>query len=194
MNIGEEICGEWLRHIKGCEFIQYNLKTSDVQGEIDVIGLNMKNREVYACEVAVHLVTGLQYNKNSQPDNVKKLTAKLKRDVDYVRQNFPDYKHIFMLWSPVVRNQKIGSKYNQISDVNNIAVNLLSERKAAIEMIINKKFHTALQELRVVASAITKELDSSVMRFLQVEVRLAKHLKSAGMISDVTSPSPSPAA
>jgi hypothetical protein len=59
MNIGEEICGEWLRHVKKCEFIQYNLKTPNVQGEIDVIGLNMKNRVVYACEVAIHLITGL---------------------------------------------------------------------------------------------------------------------------------------
>jgi len=60
MNIGEEICGEWLRHVKQCEFIQYNLKTPEGQGEVDVIGLNMKTRTVYACEVAIHLTTGLQ--------------------------------------------------------------------------------------------------------------------------------------
>ena len=39
MNIGEEICGEWLRHVKGCEFVQYNVRTADVHGEIDVIGI-----------------------------------------------------------------------------------------------------------------------------------------------------------
>ncbi|MFA5908083.1 MAG: hypothetical protein WC815_04825 [Vicinamibacterales bacterium] len=63
MNIGEEICGEWLRHVAGCDFVQYNLKTSDVQGEIDVIGICLASRTVYACEVAIHLVTGLQYVK-----------------------------------------------------------------------------------------------------------------------------------
>ena len=36
-NIGEEIAGEYLKVIKGCEFIEYNLHTPDVQGEIDVI-------------------------------------------------------------------------------------------------------------------------------------------------------------
>jgi hypothetical protein len=46
------------------------LKTPDVQGEIDVIGISLANRTVYACEVAVHLVTGLQYVKDSRPDNV----------------------------------------------------------------------------------------------------------------------------
>ncbi len=40
-NPGEEFVGEYLRHIRGCEFVQYNLQTTDVQGEIDVIGINM---------------------------------------------------------------------------------------------------------------------------------------------------------
>ncbi|MCP5069858.1 MAG: hypothetical protein GY946_25095 [bacterium] len=35
MKLGEKICGEWLRHVKDCEFVQYNLKTTKVQGEID---------------------------------------------------------------------------------------------------------------------------------------------------------------
>ena len=39
MNIGEEICGEWLRHVKGCEFVQYNVRTPDVHRGIDVIGI-----------------------------------------------------------------------------------------------------------------------------------------------------------
>src|SRR5277367_6802764 len=114
MNIGEEICGEWLRHVKQCEFIQYNLKTPDVQGEIDVIGLNMKTRTVYACEVAIHLITGLQYVKDKQPDNVNRLTAKFRKDIDYISNAFPDYARVFMLWSPVVRNQKTGAKHNQM--------------------------------------------------------------------------------
>jgi hypothetical protein len=193
MNIGEDICGEWLRHIKGCEFIQYNLKTPDVQGEIDVIGLNMKTRTVYACEVAIHLFTGLQYNKNSQPDNVRRLTAKFKKDVAYVRNNFKDYNHIFMLWSPIVRNQKAGSKHNQLAHVAKIAKNLESELQAKLELIINQKFQEALKSLREVARKTSKELDSSVMRYLQVEERLAAHLQSIGMVS-LTRPSPSPAA
>src|SRR4029453_5592945 len=77
MNIGEEICGEWLRHMKGCDFVQYNVRTTPVQGEIDVVGINLEKHAVYACEVAVHLVTGLQYVKANQPDNVSRLTAKL---------------------------------------------------------------------------------------------------------------------
>jgi hypothetical protein len=29
VDVGEEVCGEWLRHIKHCEFVQYNVKTTD---------------------------------------------------------------------------------------------------------------------------------------------------------------------
>lgn len=193
MNIGEDICGEWLRHVKGCEFIQYNLKTPGVQGEIDVIGLNMKTRTVYACEVAIHLVTGLQYNKNSQPDNVQRLTTKFKKDVAYVRSSFENYSHVFMLWSPVVRNQKAGSMHNQLAHVAEIAKNIETDVQAKIELIINRKFYDALGESREIARKTTQELDSSVMRYLQVEERLAAHLRSGGMVA-LTPPSSSPAA
>jgi hypothetical protein len=194
MNIGEEICGEWLRHAKHCEFIQYNLKTLDVQGEVDVIGLNMKTRTVYACEVAIHLTTGLHYNKGGQPDNVKRLTRKFKKDVDYVCRAFPDYTRVFMLWSPVVRNQKAGAKYNQIKDVQDIADALKSECKVEIELIVNRKFQEALAKLREVARKTKSEMDSSVMRYLQVEEHLKRHLGSIGMKEPAKPLSPSTAA
>lgn len=191
MNIGEEICGEWLRNVKQCEFIQYNLRTPDVQGEVDVIGLNMKSRTVYACEVAIHLITGLQYNKGGQPDNVRRLTAKLRKDAAYVCKAFPDYTRVFMLWSPIVKNQRVGSKHNQTSHINEIARIIKSECDVQIELMVNRKFQEALQALRIVARDTTKEMDSSVMRYLQVEEFLAAHLRSAGMTNEVTPPSPS---
>jgi hypothetical protein len=194
MNIGEEICGEWLRHVKQCEFIQYNLKTPDVQGEVDVIGLNMKSRTVYACEVAIHLITGLQYVKGGQPDNVNRLTAKFRKDIAYLSKAFPDYTRVFMLWSPVVRNQRSGSKHNQLNDIKSIADTFKSECQVEIELIVNRKFKEALEALRTVARDTSKELDSSVMRYLQVEEYLAAHLLSAGMTSLPMSSSPSPAA
>ncbi len=177
MNIGEEICGEWLRHARKCEFVQYNLKTPDVQGEIDVIGINLAERVVYACEVAVHLITGLQYVKDNRPDNVARLTMKFRKDIAYIRKAFPEYKHVFMLWSPVVKNQRTGSKYNQIEDVQRIVDTIKGELDAVVEPVINQNFQEALDSLRAVARKETKEHDSSVVRFLQVEEHLDRHLK-----------------
>jgi Holliday junction resolvase-like predicted endonuclease len=177
MNIGEEICGEWLRHVSGCEFVQYNLRTSDVQGEIDVIGISLATHTVYACEVAIHLTTGLQYVKDRRPDNVPRLTAKFRKDVMYVRKAFPGYGHVFMLWSPVVKNQGTGAKYNQVDDVERIVQAIQHEFGETVQRVINEKFKEALDALRRVAAEETKELDSSVTRLLQVEEHLARHLK-----------------
>ena len=180
MNIGEEICGEWLRHVRGCEFIQYNLKPPDWQGEIDVIGLDLTRRRVYACEVAVHLITGLQYVKDRRPDNVPRLIAKLERDYQYVSRAFPDFGHELMLWSPVVRDQRRGSKYNQLRDIGEIVDGVRASTGAEVVAIVNEEFQDALRALRKVAGSETKELDSSVMRYLQVEEHLARHLEHLG--------------
>lgn len=177
MNIGEEICGEWLRHIKRCDFIQYNLQIPDAQGEIDVIGINLKQRRVYACEVAIHLITGLRYVKSKRPDNVPRLTRKFRKDCDYVRKYFRGYDHVLMLWSPVVKNQKKGSKYNQLNDINQIIDEIHAACGIKIEAMINESFQAALAELRQCARDVTAESASSVLRYLQIEERLAHHLK-----------------
>ncbi len=53
----------------------------DVQGEIDVVGINLKSSKIYVCEVAVHLPTGLHYVKDKQPNNVDKLTENFSKDL-----------------------------------------------------------------------------------------------------------------
>lgn len=176
MNVGEEICGEWLRHIKGCEFIQYNVKTPDEHGEIDVVGISLRERRVYACEVAVHLVVGLQYVKANRPNNVAKLTEKISKDIRYIRKGFKDYDHVLMLWSPVVRDQRKGAKENQLRDVATIRERIQREHGVEVVLVINEKFAEALAALRQVAARETQDLKSPVMRFLQVEEYSKKHL------------------
>ena len=92
-NLGEEIVAAYLQYIKGCEFIQQNLYTPDVQGEIDVVGIDLETKTIYVCEVAIHLVTGLYY----VPSNVIKLTEKFSKDIEYANKYFPDYTRQFML-------------------------------------------------------------------------------------------------
>ena len=77
-NVAEEITGEYLRYIKGCNFVEYNVKGPH-QTEIDVIGLKMAENTIYVCEVAAH-VQGLQYvnTKTSQPNTANKFIQKFK--------------------------------------------------------------------------------------------------------------------
>lgn len=204
-NIGEEIVGEYLKLCKNCDFVDYNISTlieksknrtkgvkgskkkGGKQGEIDVIGINIEDKIVYVCEVAVHLETGLQYvGSDKRPNNVKKLTAKFEKDIDYAGEQFShEYKIVPMLWSPIVKNQKDGALYNQMKDVKDIINNILTSRKILVIDVINEKFDEALKELREEALNSTKEHKSNVVRFMQIEGKLEKHLeKKAIMLID----------
>lgn len=114
MNVGEQLVSSYLRYIRKCDFIQTNLYTVDVQGEIDVVGINLAERKVYVCEVAIHLTTGLQYVANKRPNNIKKLVEKFTRDIAYARKYLGEYEHHFMLWSPIVKDSKGDPQYNQL--------------------------------------------------------------------------------
>jgi hypothetical protein len=69
LNVGEQLVSPYLRCIRRCDFIQTNLYTVEAHGEIDVVGINLKEKQVYICEVAIHLTTGLQYVKDKRPNS-----------------------------------------------------------------------------------------------------------------------------
>jgi len=176
MNVGEELVASYLRHIKDCEFTQQNLYTPDVQGEIDVVGINLKEKTVYICEVAIHLVTGLQYVKDKRPNNVGKLSEKFSRDIEYTRKSFPDYKHVFMFWSPIVKGGKVNIIYNQLDALKAVDDHLKTHYEVSVEFVINKKFQDRITELRKYAASKTEELKCPVLRLLQIEELLSRHL------------------
>ncbi len=175
-NLGEEIAGEYLKVVKECEFIEYNLHTPDVQGEIDVVGIDVKNKKLYVCEVATHLVTGLKYVKDAAPDNIDRFLKKFRKNIPYANKYFPDYEKHFMLWSPIVKNQGKSAKHNQINDVNEIKEILHSEYGHSLELVINHEYQKCLVQLREYAHKETKELKSPVLRLMQIEEKLSKHL------------------
>ena len=177
MNIGEELVSSYLRYILGCEFVQKNLSTVESQGEIDVVGINLKEKTVYICEVATHLITGLLYTKGTSPNNVQKLTEKLSRDIVYAKAYFPEYTHHFMLWSPIVKSGKDGAKHSQIRDIEEIKLKVSNQHQIEVECIMNEDFSRRIEEMRDFARTETKELKCPVMRFLQIEEHLNKHVE-----------------
>ncbi len=176
INLGEEIVAAYLQYIKKCEFIQQNLYTPDVQGEIDVVGIDLDTKSIYVCEVAIHLTTGLQYVKNKQPNNVNKLTEKLSKDIEYANKYFPDYDKHFMLWTPIIKIPQKSTKKNQARDIADIKANIKEKYNVEVDCIINEKFLECLKKLRNYASKETKELKSPVLRLMQVEEYLKKHV------------------
>jgi hypothetical protein len=177
-NIGERIVGDYLRVKENCDFIDFNVYTRDSQGEIDVVGINNKIKQVYICEVAIHLKTGLQYTKNSRPDTCDRLTAKFIKDIEYGNKYFRDYKKVFMLWSPIVKDSRGKKEYNQMGHLLTMQQNIKRLKHLEIELMINQRFADALAELRKYASIKSEELKSPVLRVLQIEEYLARHIRN----------------
>ena len=185
MNIGEELVADYLRYIKKCEFVEKNLYTEDVQGEIDVVGIDLKTKTVYLCEVAIHLITGLQYTLDKKPNNVNKLTEKFSKDIEYARKYFPQtsgYKYHFMLWSPIVKDTSDKAKYNQFNDVKQVQENIFNNYTEHIEAVINEDFLKRLDELKEYAITETKEIKSAVVRLYQIEDKTRKYLQNKTFI------------
>jgi hypothetical protein len=175
-NPGEELVGEYLKIVLNCDFVEYNLYTPDIQGEIDVVGINALDKRLFVCEVATHLITGLQYVKNKQPDNVDRFVKKFSKNIEYANKYFPDFEKHYQLWSPIVKNQKEGSKNNQTRDISDIVEKIKNKYSVEIEPVINQEYYDCILKLRNYAAKETKELKSPILRLLQIEEKLKKHI------------------
>jgi hypothetical protein len=183
MNVGEQLVSSYLRYIRKCDFIQTNLYTVDVQGEIDVVGINLAERKVYVCEVAIHLTTGLQYVKDKRPNNVNKLVEKFTRDIAYARKYLADYEHHFMLWSPIVKEGNPNPVYDQVGHLSEVKNRIRASTQVELECVVNAAFYSAMQEMREFASRQTAELQCPLMRLLQIEELLGRHVGRSGVVS-----------
>ncbi len=176
-NIGEHLVGQYLQEIKECDFVQYNLQTKFIQGEIDVVAINSTTKEIFICEVATHLETGLQYTKNGKPDNVKRFIAKFEKNIQYVEKNFNGYTPHYMLWTPIIRvPKKENPKNNQEQDLLDIQAFLKTKHNVELELFYNEKFLNCINELREKSLNTTSAMTSSVMRFLQIDEKLKRHI------------------
>lgn len=176
INVGEQLVASYLQYIRGCEFIQTNLYTVEAQGEIDVVGINLKEKKVYIAEVAIHLTTGLQYVKDRRPNNVQKLTDKFSRDIEYAKRYFDEYEKHFMLWSPIVKSGNKTPQYNQLTHISEIGSNIQARHNVAIDFVINERFLTCLEEMRAYSKSASADLKCPVMRLFQIEEWLTKHV------------------
>lgn len=177
-NTGERLVGDYLRYIKGCDFIDFNVYTKRAQGEIDVIGVNPAEKLAYICEVATHLTTGIQYVKNKRPETADRLIKKFLKDIEYGEEAFADYVVTYMLWSPVVRQSGGNPAYNQFLHLKKIANEVKTKKHVEIKFMINEEYFEAVHQLRTFARNETKELKSPVMRFLQIEEWSQKNLQN----------------
>ena len=160
-DIGEQLVGAYLKVIRRCHFILYNVRPpgGGFKGleEIDVIGINLKEKAVYLCEVATHL-GGLDYGGNRTTINT--LKKKYERLVQYADQFLPEFpERHFMIWSPYVPKGYLTEQLNQWDN---------------LELIINHHYRRALNRLRKEAAARTNDEGNDAFRLLQIIGHLRK--------------------
>ncbi len=176
-DIGEEIVGAWLRVIADCDFVQYNVPTRKKQGEVDVIGLNLRTQTVYICEVATH-TQGLEYTKNGIKSTVETLEKKFIADVEYAKDYLADFTQKFMFWSPIVRLPiKHEAKQNTFLDIAQVQKTIHDRYGIAIEMVINENYLNRINQLKTKANEETSASEYPVFRMLQIINSLEKHVK-----------------
>ena len=152
--MGEYIVGACLKLLRECDFVDYNVRRpgGGLAGlnEIDVVGLNLKSKTTYLCEVTTHLDGLLYVNAKTTVDRINK---KYKHLRDYAKDLLSDFpnRH-FMFWSPVVR-ESIAIELNKIN---------------GLELVINKDYTAYIELLQQLAKKGTHDTGNPTFRVLQI--------------------------
>jgi len=155
--MGEFLVGAWLKEVKKCDFIQYNARLPEGHlpglSEVDVIGLDLKNKVAYLCEVTTHL-RGVLYGTYQK--TMKKIRDKFERDKafsDKILKDFPT-RH-YMLWSPIVPGGKLTSQ-------------LMELEKKGVEIVVNRTYAERIDELTRAAREKANDTGNPAFRLLQI--------------------------
>ena len=93
----------------------------------------------------------------------------------YHKGYFPDFQKEFMLRTPIARQSKTGSSTNPFRDLQDIKQDVKNIHSINLTIVANKDFLDAIEELRAVAAKRTDQMNSPIMRFLQIEEQLKKY-------------------
>ena len=157
--MGEYLVGAYLKLIEECEIVTYNQRV-DKQREIDVIGFDFSNNEIFLCEVATHL-EGLSYGGKNK-DTVNHVRKKLIAIKEYADRSFPSMKKRMMFWSPYVPEGYITEEFRKMND------------ELDTSFIINTKYTEKVKALMRKAAKETKDRGEPFYRALQILEHLRK--------------------
>ena len=155
-DVGEYIVGAYLKIILKCDFVDYNVRPpgGGMKGlqELDVLGLDFKNKTAYLCEVSTH-IRGLRFT------TIKRIINKHKAQKKYAANYLKAFPIVhFMFWSPVVPVGKITKELNKIK---------------GLELCINEVYKDCMTYLTTEAAFTTHDAGNPFFRMLQI----VKHMR-----------------
>jgi hypothetical protein len=153
--MGEYLVGAYLKIIKGCDFVDYNVRRpgGGLEGlnELDVIGLDFKTKTAYLCEVTTHIRGTLYKDNTTTVERISKKNQIHKEYADKFLEEFPE-RHL-MFWSIYVPKGAITEGLNKIDD---------------LELVINEEYTKRVSELRAKAKELTHDTGNPFFRALQI--------------------------
>ena len=153
--MGEYMVGAYLKIIKKCDFVDYNVRppTGGLEGlqELDVVGLVFKTKTAYLCEVTTH-IRGVLYKDNKT--TIERIRKKYDGQKRYSRKHLKDFDKVhYMFWSPVVPEGYLTKKL---------------KRFRKLECIYNEKYTECINELRQKAKKMTNDVGNPFFHILQI--------------------------
>lgn len=154
--MGEYVVGAYLKLINECDFAEYNVRRPGGKlaglNELDVMGLDFKNKTAYLCEVTTHL-DGLQY-KSGKRTTIANIRNKYDKLREYAENNLPRVfpKRHFMFWSPVV----------------SAGLEMELKKIKGLELVINDRYSACVDELLERAGKVTYDTNNPAFRMLQI--------------------------
>lgn len=159
IDIGEDLVGSYLRKVVGCTLVQFNVRTSINQAEIDVVGLTLEEdriAELWLCEVSTH-TGGLGGYGGDVPG---KIATKLASVKTYADTSFPGVPRHIEVWSPKVQ-PAMAARLAQVFDDH-----------PDVELVVNDDYADRVRRLSKLARRETAYSDSPSFRLLQILTRL----------------------
>ena len=159
--MGEYLVGAYLTMIQECDFVTYNVRFPEegLKGlsELDVVGFDFKNSVAYLCEVSTHIL-GFFYGLKGV-DSVKKVLQKFDTQKEFAEKTLKDFKTIrYQFWSPRVGKPDV-EKLNGI---------------VGLESIVNETYTNKINELKLLAKKITRQINNPAFRVLQILEHMKK--------------------
>ena len=153
--MGEYLVGAYLKQIENCDVVDYNVRPpgGKLEGlnEFDVIGFKFHDKVAFMCEVTTHL-RGMNYG-TSTTDTIEKVCRKFKKQQQYAKQYFPDFKVTYMFWSPYV---PCGGLLNQLREIK------------GLELVVNGDYKATVEKLKQKARKEKQTTQNPAFRLLQI--------------------------
>jgi hypothetical protein len=165
-DIGEYLVGAYIEGFCGCDIISYDHALLGEQGDIDVLGLDVRGQRAFAAEVKTHLNGLGGYGGNPGA----KLREQVIRAQRFLQGSLPDWSYSYSIWSPHVTPamlSQVGTAFND-------------RRLPPVDLVFNEEFAKRVNEVSVRAATDRRYRANPAYRLLQVLSRSARHGFSLG--------------